>query len=249
METLLSGDHGPLGQLQRASSLDEYHQACMDYAQQNGFANYTLVKLDLRFKQAPPATLFTNKHFKVSTLFRTQSYNQYKAALEISQRQTTPFVELCYKSKNQQFLPVLDYYQKQDRFNSSTFSDIRFYFPFHMRYQHSGFLMLSGSTKVTFAGQDYCSHGKLFADYLVDKISHLQSTKQRHPQIRLTNKESQCLYLLADGYSYEEIGKALGIAADTVNYHIRKITNKFGARNRFHAIALAISENQTPPQL
>ena len=108
--------------------------------------------------------------------------------------------------------------------------------------------MLAGMADPQHEVYDKIIHDKLFADYLADKISDLKKHKHQ-PQIELTHKESLCLYILADGGNYEDIGKALGVSAETITYHIKKLTTKFGAKNRFHAIALAISNNKMPAQL
>lgn len=233
--------------IQKADSVDEYHQACQTYAEETGFTNYTLVILNLRNKQAPPATLFTNKHFQVAALFTTHAYDSYKDALKLSQRQTTPFIAI--DDQPQEFLQAIDFYPLYHSRKNHHHFQFRIYYPFHMRYQYSGFFMLSDNIIGSEDLESKFIHGKLFSDYLADKIANLKNNQNTQAAIKLTRKESLCLYILADGGSYEDIGRALGVATETVTYHIKKLTAKFGARNRFHAIALAISNNQTPPQM
>jgi DNA-binding NarL/FixJ family response regulator len=45
----------------------------------------------------------------------------------------------------------------------------------------------------------------------------------------------QVLTLLADGYSYEEIGARLFISLNTVKFHVRSIFLRLGVRNRMAA--------------
>jgi DNA-binding CsgD family transcriptional regulator len=58
--------------------------------------------------------------------------------------------------------------------------------------------------------------------------------------VRLTTRELQVLGLLADGLQLEEIGDRLGIGSETVRTHLRKASERLGAANRTHAVAIAI---------
>jgi DNA-binding CsgD family transcriptional regulator len=58
--------------------------------------------------------------------------------------------------------------------------------------------------------------------------------------VRLTSREIEVLRLLADGLHLEEIGERLGIGAETVRTHLRKASERLGAANRTHAVAIAI---------
>lgn len=234
--------------IQQGKTLDDYHHACQIFTEETGFADYTLVILNLKNKQAPPATLFTNRHFRVATLFTTHAYDAYKAALRLSQQQTTPFMKID-SPQDQRFFQALEFYPVYQARKHKNHFHFSIYYPFHVRYQYNGFLMLSDNTARSQELDDKFFHGKLFADYLADKIATLQNRQKTQAAIKLTRKESLCLYILADGGSYDDIGKALGIAAESVTYHINKLVSKFGARNRYHAISLAISNNQTPPQM
>lgn len=243
MQTLT--ENCALSLIQQATTLDHVNQACIAYAFETKFSDYTLVKVDHRFKQTTPATLFTNKHFKVSALFTTHSYNTYKPALKISQQQITPFVEI---NNNSRFLRAMEYHDLYSDTHSLTPLHINLYFPFHVRYQYTGFFMLSGVAPQNYVVQENIVHGKLFADYLADKISVLQKNIMQ-PRVKLTEKERLCLYILADGGTNEDIGRAIGVSPVTVTYHIKKLINKFHARSRFQALALAISDGEVPTKL
>jgi DNA-binding CsgD family transcriptional regulator len=56
----------------------------------------------------------------------------------------------------------------------------------------------------------------------------------------LTDREKQCLILISAGLSASEIGEALDISSHTVNYHTSNMCKKLGARNKTHALAIAI---------
>ena len=55
------------------------------------------------------------------------------------------------------------------------------------------------------------------------------------PLHALSERQMQVLTLLADGYSYEEIGARLFISLNTVKFHVRSIFLRLGVRNRMAA--------------
>ena len=55
------------------------------------------------------------------------------------------------------------------------------------------------------------------------------------PLDSLSERQMQVLTLLADGYSYEEIGARLFISLNTVKFHVRSIFLRLGVRNRMAA--------------
>lgn len=58
----------------------------------------------------------------------------------------------------------------------------------------------------------------------------------------LTPREREVLALVAHGKSGREIGESLHIAARTVDVHVQAAVRKLGARNRLHALAIALRD-------
>ena len=58
---------------------------------------------------------------------------------------------------------------------------------------------------------------------------------------RLTNRELECIKLVADGGSAKEIGQLIGVAPRTVEKHLDQARLKLGAKNRAHLVAAAFS--------
>lgn len=56
----------------------------------------------------------------------------------------------------------------------------------------------------------------------------------------LTERQIAILRLLADGLSTDQIAVQIGISRNTVRYHIRSILAVLNARDRAHAIAIAM---------
>jgi DNA-binding CsgD family transcriptional regulator len=53
-------------------------------------------------------------------------------------------------------------------------------------------------------------------------------------------RDVEVLALVAQGHTNAEIGAALYISEETVKSHLRHIIAKMGARNRTHAVAIAV---------
>ena len=58
--------------------------------------------------------------------------------------------------------------------------------------------------------------------------------------LHVTEREREVLSLLAQGLQLDEIAHRLGIGAETVRSHVRNATERLGAANRTHAVAIAI---------
>lgn len=56
----------------------------------------------------------------------------------------------------------------------------------------------------------------------------------------LTERESACLALTAEGMTNAEIASVLGVSSETVKTHMAAIRAKLGANDRAHAVAIAV---------
>lgn len=63
------------------------------------------------------------------------------------------------------------------------------------------------------------------------------STRKRATTVGLTDREREVLRMVADGMSNADIAADLHVASDTVKTHMRHVMEKFGVRNRTHAVA------------
>src|SRR5579864_2384724 len=79
------------------------------------------------------------------------------------------------------------------------------------------------------------------ADWSEDEL--LDPVEDRRPSRRaLSRREHEVLSLIAAGADQQEIAHELTIAIPTVRTHVRNLLRKLGARNRAHAIALAMQD-------
>ena len=60
----------------------------------------------------------------------------------------------------------------------------------------------------------------------------------------LTPRERAILQMVSEGYSDQETAERLGLSYETVRTHIRNSRNKLQARNRPHAVAVAIASGE-----
>ena len=56
----------------------------------------------------------------------------------------------------------------------------------------------------------------------------------------LTSRELQVLRLIRDGHKNKQVADCLSISENTVNFHIKNIVDKLGAKDRTHAVTIAV---------
>jgi DNA-binding CsgD family transcriptional regulator len=87
----------------------------------------------------------------------------------------------------------------------------------------------------------------VFANYFHELFAREVIAKGIPPRsagMRLSPRERECLILAAQGMTTEAIGKKLGIAGRTAQFHFDSIKSKLMARNRQEAVARAMKEGQ-----
>jgi DNA-binding NarL/FixJ family response regulator len=75
--------------------------------------------------------------------------------------------------------------------------------------------------------------------YLDPALGFITLTRGRSV-VALTQREADVLLLLADGHTYEAIGRRLEISPETVRTHLQKACDRLDASTRTHAVATAI---------
>lgn len=75
--------------------------------------------------------------------------------------------------------------------------------------------------------------------YLSLLLLKTQPVSKKHD---LSQRELQCLSLIAKQYSVDAISKKLNITPRTVQFHIQRINKKFGAKNKYQSVAKALQK-------
>jgi DNA-binding CsgD family transcriptional regulator len=61
---------------------------------------------------------------------------------------------------------------------------------------------------------------------------------------QLSPREREITHLMAEGGTADAIALELGVSTETVRTHVRNVIRKLQARNRVHAIALALERGE-----
>lgn len=82
------------------------------------------------------------------------------------------------------------------------------------------------------AAVDAAAGGKSFIDPIIDRRGAIQPP--------LTPRQREVLQFLADGHAPEEVARRLGLSTETVRTHAKASLARLEARDRAHAIAIAL---------
>ena len=86
------------------------------------------------------------------------------------------------------------------------------------------------------------AEGGSYIDPRLDRILLSPRATANIPQ--LSPREREVMHLMAEGLTAEAIGERLGISVETVRTHVRNVIRKLQARNRVHAVALALERGE-----
>jgi DNA-binding NarL/FixJ family response regulator len=98
-----------------------------------------------------------------------------------------------------------------------------------------GLLLSDAAARDVAACLDDVAHGRAV---LPSGWQGALSADRNDPLDTLSERQMEVLGLLADGFSYEEIGTRLFISLNTVKFHVRSIFLRLGVRNRMAAARL-----------
>ncbi|MBA2656629.1 MAG: LuxR family transcriptional regulator [Tatlockia sp.] len=70
--------------------------------------------------------------------------------------------------------------------------------------------------------------------------THLLNEVLDEKSFRLTQREIQCLLLIAKHFSVKQMAQSLELTERTVNFHIQKLNKKMGTKNKYQSLAKAL---------
>lgn len=101
-----------------------------------------------------------------------------------------------------------------------------------------GYALKTGSVEELVAAIERVAGGESYVDPRLDRVLLSPRSTDRVPQ--LSPRERQIMHLMAEGFTGEAVGARLGVSVETVRTHVRNVIRKLEARNRVHAIAIAL---------
>jgi DNA-binding NarL/FixJ family response regulator len=105
-----------------------------------------------------------------------------------------------------------------------------------------GYALKAGSMAELVGAIDRIAAGGSYVDPRLDRILLSPRATAQVPQ--LSPREREIMHLMAEGRTAEAIGTELTVSVETVRTHVRNVIRKLQARNRVHAIALALERGE-----
>ncbi len=105
-----------------------------------------------------------------------------------------------------------------------------------------GYALKAGSMEELLAAIEQVASGTSYVDPRLDRILLSPRATSRVP--RLSPRERELMHLMAEGHTAEQIGDQITVSVETVRTHVRNVIRKLQARNRVHAIAIALQRGE-----
>src|SRR3954451_22465209 len=105
-----------------------------------------------------------------------------------------------------------------------------------------GYALKAGSMDELMAAIERVANGGSYVDPRLDRI--LLSPRATGHLPPLSPREREIMHLMAEGMTAEAIGAKISVAVETVRTHVRNVIRKLQARNRVHAIAIALERGE-----
>ena len=105
-----------------------------------------------------------------------------------------------------------------------------------------GYALKLGTLDELLAAIEQVAGGGSYVDPRLDRI--LMSPRATGGAPQLSPRERQIMLLMAEGHTAEQIGGQITVSIETVRTHVRNVIRKLQARNRVHAIALALERGE-----
>ena len=105
-----------------------------------------------------------------------------------------------------------------------------------------GYALKAGSMQELVAAIERIAAGGSYVDPRLDRILLSPRATAQVPQ--LSPREREIMHLMAEGMTAEAIGDKISVSVETVRTHVRNVIRKLQARNRVHAIAIALERGE-----
>jgi DNA-binding NarL/FixJ family response regulator len=103
-----------------------------------------------------------------------------------------------------------------------------------------GYALKAGAVQELVTAIERVAAGGSYVDPRLERVLLPHAPRR----LRLSPREREIMHLTAEGHTAEAIGARLAVSVETVRTHVRNVVRKLGARNRVHAIALALERGE-----
>ncbi len=111
----------------------------------------------------------------------------------------------------------------------------------------SGYLLKASPPESLMANLRWVAEGKQVLDQRLGRVRHEQRETAAAAELGLSRREQEVLTEMLAGLGNLAIARRLCISEDTVKSHVKAVFRKLGARDRAHALALALGTAATLP--
>ena len=101
-----------------------------------------------------------------------------------------------------------------------------------------GYALKAGSIDELLGAVERVANGGTYVDPRLDHVLLSERATSRLPN--LSPREREIMHLMAEGGTAQDVGARVGVSVETVRTHVRNVIRKLEARNRVHAIAIAL---------
>ncbi len=101
-----------------------------------------------------------------------------------------------------------------------------------------GYALKAGSIDELRHAVERVAAGGTYVDPRLDRVLLSERVTSRLPN--LSPREREIMHLMAEGGTAQDVGARVGVSVETVRTHVRNVIRKLQARNRVHAIAIAL---------
>jgi len=101
-----------------------------------------------------------------------------------------------------------------------------------------GYALKAGSIEELLDAVRQVAAGGTYVDPRLDRVLLSERSTSRLPG--LSPREREIMHLMAEGGTAQDVGARVGVSVETVRTHVRNVIRKLQARNRVHAIAIAL---------
>ena len=105
-----------------------------------------------------------------------------------------------------------------------------------------GYALKDGSPSELVGALGAVAEGGTYVDPRLDRFLLSERATSRLPN--LSPREREIMHLMAEGGTAQDVSDQLGVSVETVRTHVRNVIRKLQARNRVHAIAIALERGE-----